>query len=83
MMILGILKILIVVLALAAMFMLLVGIGHLFSGNFRSSRSEMERFREHVRSHEDVLDHSNSFSGFIATPHKQRRDFGDSAAKPY
>ena len=60
-----ILKFIAVVVILAAMLMILLGIGHLFSGNFHSDSEETEKLRQDVENNEDVVSPRSLFYEFL------------------
>lgn len=61
-----IIKIIAVVVILAAMLVILMGIGHLYSGNFNTDMGEMDQFRKDVENKEDVVSSSSAFHQFLA-----------------
>ncbi len=61
-----ILKILAVILILAAMIVILLGINHLFSGNFNSTPEDSKKLKEEIRHEDTVISDRNVFHNFIA-----------------
>lgn len=60
-----ILKFIAVVVILAAMLMILLGIGHLFSGNFHSDSEDAEKLRQDVENNTDVVSPRSLFYEFL------------------
>lgn len=63
---LTILKIIAVVVILAAMFVILIGIGHLLSGKFDTNAAEIDELRKDVEQRSSVISDNNSFHDFLA-----------------
>lgn len=61
----AILKFILVLIILVAMIIILLGINHLFSGNFSSSEKETSDFRREVREGDDVMSSHNLFHQFL------------------
>lgn len=59
------LKIILVVVVLLAMVLLLLGIGHLFSGNFNTNHQEIEGLRRDIKDRDEVITRNNSFHDFL------------------
>lgn len=76
-MIITIIKIIAVVVILAAMLVILMGIGHLYSGNFDTDKKEVDQLREDVKNKEDVVSKESAFHVLItnrAAGKRYRRD---------
>lgn len=62
---LTILKIIAVVVILVAMLVILLGIGHMTSGNFETNREDIDELRHDVESKRDVVSNKNIFHEFV------------------
>lgn len=67
-----IIKIIAVVVILAAMLVILMGIGHLYSGNFNTDMGEMDQFRKDVENKEDVVSRASAFHQFLVGRNVER-----------
>ncbi len=63
---LSILKIIAVVMILAAMIVILLGISHLFSGNFTSDSEDSVKLKEEIKNEDTVISERNIFHEFLS-----------------
>lgn len=68
-----VIKIILVVVLLVAMVMVLLGIGHLFSGNFNTGQNEIDELRREVLERDEVISPKNSFHDFVGTRARHQR----------
>lgn len=64
-MIISILKFILVVVILAMMVLILLGINHLFAGNFTANRKDAEQLRREVENSEKVITRNNIFHTLV------------------
>lgn len=64
-MIISILKFILVVVILAMMVLILLGINHLFAGNFTANRKDTEQLRRDVENSENVITRNNIFHTLV------------------
>lgn len=68
-----VIKIILVVVLLVAMVMVLLGIGHLFSGNFNTVQNDIDELRREVRERDEVISAKNSFHAFLGSHIRHQR----------
>lgn len=65
-MVITIIKIISVIVILAAMFIILLDIGHLTTGSFNTDREDIDQLREDVENKRDVVSNKNTFHDLVA-----------------
>lgn len=68
----SIIKAILIIVILAVMVMVLLGINHLFAGNFRADRDDAEQLREDVETKNDVITDNNVFHELVNASEDKR-----------
>lgn len=66
------LKVILVMVILAAMIILLLGLDHVFTGKFDSDSSDATRLRDEVEKHQEVISDNSVFDPLVR--HSRRSD---------
>ena len=61
----SVIKAILIIFILAVMVVLLLGINHLFAGNFRADRDDADKLREDVETKDDVITDNNVFHELV------------------
>lgn len=69
----SILKAVLVLVTLAVMILVLIGINHLFSGNFDLSQSDIDDMRHDLNDKEDVITENSVFNELVKVTVKDRK----------
>lgn len=67
-----ILKTILVILTMVGMVVILIGIGHLFSGTFETDSADINKLKNDVRNREEIISSASSFSKFLSSESQRK-----------